>query len=555
MSKYIVDFKDNTTEEVIQQYLLTSGASIVKTFSSFKNIYLVESPTQPAITDIVEHVIADEENPITLLGEIIQVNNQIGTIGPSDASSTFSVSDSKQWWKVYSLRDLDENATSVTIPVKGKGTIIYLVDSGIKKDHSEFADASISDLFSICPDYEDRSGHGTALASVMVGKTCGVADATVKNVKLFDSVVSTYQSNMIAAFDAILTDFYANPIKIGVVNCSWAIARNTYIESKLQALIDAGLVVTVAAGNNGTVIENVTPAAMENVVVVGAYNSDFKPCDFSNFSDSSISVTAGATNSGKLSGWAPGQDIWSATLDGNYGNASGTSIATAIHSAIIAYTFSEYLCDNNMTGFYMQQPNKTNLTFGTFGKKGILDFADEKYSSSPNSISLLKNNLSKSYEKLARGEYFSIKTEVGKIYASTIYDPTKVETVEITSPLPAGFNINDRGLLVGAASSIPDPNFMQYSILTKLNNLDKTVTEMTLHFMIKSQNFDISLIDDPVLRYQLQDEPSYVDCYPGGFYFPFPPVNVFCFDTCAEHGFLGCYFTTYKGVGDYCQCA
>ena len=553
MSQFIVDFKDSVAKADIDLYLDSIGATIVKTFNAFKNAYVIESPAHPASSDLVEHIINDDETHVKLLGEIVNIDYSALTVTAATTVKALATADPKQWWKLYSLYKVDLEQTSIIFPIKGKGASIYLVDSGIKRDHIEFANSDIVDLFSICADYEDRTGHGTALASVMVGETCGITDATVKNVKLFDSQVPTKQSDMLSAFDAIFNDFMVTTSNLGIVNCSWVIARNSYIEAKMKTLQEAGMFIIAAAGNNGTAIENVTPAAMPNVIVVGAYNSDFLPCDFSNYSDSAISLTNGPSNlGGKLTGWAPGQDIWCATINGGYGNASGTSVAAAIHSAIAAHQLSMSIYDGKFPN-YFTNPQIPKAHF-FFGKKGILDLAGEQYSSSVNEVSQLITDVAPYFDKIPESEDQRILVRVNGPIKKYILNPSKVKFAEIVTDLPNGIKLNSFGILHGRIESIDTPYLIQNTKI-KLTNTDDSTTDFNIQFIIKSDNIDPSAIieSDPEIRYLLEDgvycSLSYIvpngtscldDCNYVCFPTPFPNGQ------CAESG--------YDKTSRYCVC-
>ena len=201
-----------------------------------------------------------------------------------------------------------------------------MLDSGIDLTHSEFTGKDISLVYSLTGDFNDTNGHGTGLASLMVGNTCGVTSTSIKVVKIFDDNQPTKQSDFLHALDAILTDMNSNINKFSIINCSWAINKNIYIEDKIKHLINAGALVVASAGNSGKPIEEVTPASMPDVLTIGAYNSDFVPCDFSDYSNPSVvSLTQGQVNTGTLDAWAPGEQIWIAnptSKGGGYGFAA-----------------------------------------------------------------------------------------------------------------------------------------------------------------------------------------------------------------------------------------
>jgi len=314
MQQYIIDFVNSATEDDINQYLSECGATVLKTFSAFEKVVLVECASEPLANDIVEHIKDDghHTNHIKLL---TTVPIQFPSL-PEEGAKTIVTDDQKDWWKVYSGSVVDLDSPSFQLPLSGAGATVYMMDSGIMADHPEFEGADIEFLYSLNDDFVDRKGHGTGLSSLIVGKTCGITNAKLKVVKIFDKDVPTRLSDFLSALDAIYTDF-SQVNTYGIINCSWEIERNEYVESKLRTLWLSGVQIVVAAGNTSTEIGNVTPAAMAEALVVGAYNASLTPCNFSDYTGAqAISVTGGTVNGGKLSGWAPGENIYVATLDG-----------------------------------------------------------------------------------------------------------------------------------------------------------------------------------------------------------------------------------------------
>jgi hypothetical protein len=468
MTHYIIDFVNDATDTDINEYLSACGATVIKTFSAFEKVALVECESTPPANAIVEHIKDDHDhtNHIKLLTTIPIEHPTLSDEG----SKTVVLAEQKDWWKVYSGSSVDLDAESFELPISGAGAIVYLVDSGIKADHVEFAEADIENLFSFNEDFVDRKGHGTALASLIVGKTCGITNAKLKVVKLFDTTAPTKLSDFLSAMDAIYTDFVAVNA-YGIMNCSWEIARNEYVEAKMQALFRAGVQIVVAAGNDGSDIGDVTPAAMPESIVVGSYNAMLQPSDFSDYTGTSaISVTAGSTNGGKLSGWAPGENIYTAALDGGYAYSAGTSVAAAIHSAIVAYnvTLPAYQFDDTINSIW-NDATRNNLSY--FSKKDLLVLDDPKYENSPNKASMLITNTVDPYYNVGPQPSLLASTIVGLLCRVTLFNPASVSSVVVNDPLPAGFAINNHGILAGYVESIEGE--------TEVHDISLTVTDIT----------------------------------------------------------------------------
>lgn len=334
--KYIIDFNNTASSEDITAYLLSINTIASTELSKLDKVFIVETESIPTITSIVENIIDDTASPISLLDYTHDFDVDFPT-------SQIDVNNSNNWWKLSSIFAPDFDSTN-THSVRGDKVNVYVVDSGIESAHQEFVGVNIENVFSFTGEFGDTRGHGTALASVISGKTCSLTNAKICNVKIFDNSKLTHQSDMLAAFDAILAHHEASNYKVSIVNLSWSIPKNTYIESKIQKMINKGLFVVCSAGNSGVAIEDVTPASMGTVLVVGSYNADLVPSNFSNYSTNQpISVTANIVNSGALDGWAPGENIRAATLNNTYANVNGTSISSAIHASAIAYNALAFL--------------------------------------------------------------------------------------------------------------------------------------------------------------------------------------------------------------------
>ncbi|KAJ7629846.1 hypothetical protein B0H17DRAFT_1187806 [Mycena rosella] len=88
----------------------------------------------------------------------------------------------------------------------GENVDIYVLDSGIRRDHSEFEGrATYGANFSGVPGNGDNHGHGTWVAAVAAGKTYGVANcANIISVKVWDAGMTGIPiSNMVAGLQWI----------------------------------------------------------------------------------------------------------------------------------------------------------------------------------------------------------------------------------------------------------------------------------------------------------------------------------------------------------------
>jgi len=242
----------------------------------------------------------------------------------------------------------------------GQGAIVVVIDTGWQLNHSDFSDivsgggATLLDCTSIngCANTlpptsnYDCNGHGTAVTSVLAGKTFGVSKGVLTVYGLRASPDCSLNLTATAIVNAIqYARFAAEPIS-EVINMSFIFQGvNTIVDQWVNIVIDNGVTVVVAAGNavngigNGSDACNYTPAHNSRAIRVASTDSNDTRVSDSNFGPC-IDI------------FAPGGSILSADNGGAlYSNTacaavfpnttatcflSGTSFATPIVSGIAA---------------------------------------------------------------------------------------------------------------------------------------------------------------------------------------------------------------------------
>src|SRR5690349_19447792 len=151
----------------------------------------------------------------------------------------------------------------------GNGIAIAIVDSGIYGAHTSFTDTQtglsrivVSIDFTGEGRTDDPYGHGTHVASaaagnglISKGEYIGIAPrAKLVNLRVLNSTGTGSVSNVLAAFNWLLSNAAAYNVR--VVNLSLGMpAINSYKFDPLcvaaRALVDRGIMVVAAAGNNG----------------------------------------------------------------------------------------------------------------------------------------------------------------------------------------------------------------------------------------------------------------------------------------------------------------
>ena len=503
--KYLIDFKNTALDSDIQSYLQTNGYTVHKEWDNFDKVFLIESATLPATTDIVERV--SEENSVSISPLDIVVDPYYATHSNPELNLTVNVNDVKDWWKNYSYVSTEFIEPTLTINRLGQNVNVYVMDSGLESNHPEFVDAKVTNVFSVTGEFGDKNGHGTAIASVIVGKTCGITDANLKVVKIFDPTHTTLEHELLDALDAIINDHQDNTFS--VLNCSWSIPKNAWVEHKLRILEDEGIFVVAAAGNNGSSIEDVTPASMIDVITVGAYNQSLEPCDFSNYTGTSaISVTGDIVNHGELDGWAPGQEIYAASLNGTYNFVAGTSIAAGIASAVLASNLT-WAVDDTGQRMKTQQTYKLSTAVVNshrimFARDNLLDLNDTKYASSKNVIATLNDKTVKGLSQVPPDEFY-VSIRVGQRKGLVrLYNNLITQSIEVIDPLPKNFEVLQDGRLYGEPTLEQGPAgnepYKIYNSKLKRTMVDGLIEEVAISIYVLGENFDPASLpsDDPV---------------------------------------------------------
>ena len=522
--KYLIDFKNDTTEATIQQYFTDNTITVIRQFDKLGLVYEVSADSIPPTTDIIEYVVNDEEAPIKLL---------------SRETVEFASQDDSNWWKLATLDLHDYDKPTITHKLNEHYISVYVVDSGITADHPEFVGVNVENVYSYDGTFNDINGHGTAISSIIGGNTCSLANTDIKVVKIFGET-PTHQSHLLAAFDAIISHTSANPFP-SVVNLSWAIDKNEFIESKIQKLLDNKIIVVCSAGNSGIPIPNVTPSSMPDVVTVGSYNQDFEPCDFSNYTGSGIAVTGGTVNYGAIDVWAPGVSIMAASKDGSYHMVSGTSISSAIHSSAVAFNLGLELSVGD-TNQYLNSVRWAEIMnfpdrykFQGCWRQQILTLQGN-YANSTNKITSILSK-PESIRSIAFDNYSTVT--VGQTIDEIVFWNMFIESYNLEQPLPPGLQFID-GIIDGAV----DPSYLEgqdYKLFnTKCNftTILGTTGHSEIKFLIKKESeLDVTLLDDPEIIVFLQFGPG---C-PNG---PLCP-GTYCsapskFDRCLQNGYKTC---------------
>lgn len=221
----------------------------------------------------------------------------------------------------------------------GSGVNMYTIDTGIYQGHNDYAGrvrwgytapAGATD--------DDKNGHGTHCSGTMAGTSYGIAKkANLIAVKVLGDLGFGSTSDVIAGVNWVANQ-HTNGAK-SVANMSLGGGAAATLDSAVNAAVDKGVHVAVAAGNDNANACNYSPARADKAVCVGATDSSDRKSSFSNYG-TCVEIHA------------PGTSITSSWIGG--ATASSTISGTSMASPHVAGVMAVYLSEG-------KQPTAANL--------------------------------------------------------------------------------------------------------------------------------------------------------------------------------------------------
>jgi subtilisin family serine protease len=229
----------------------------------------------------------------------------------------------------------------------GVGAVVAVIDTGVQASHPDLGDRLLpgfdfvgdnaSEPGDEDEDPRDGNGHGTHVTGIVAANRdngegiAGIAPgAKVLPIRVLDDDGAGYANDTIKAID------YAIDKGVHIINLSLGdfvplqstVFPDAAYERALERALAAGIVVVLAAGNNGFV--KCESPAVDDVLCVGAVAPDRSRSPFSSFGDGVDLMAPGGTGTGDSAG-----DVLSTYTGSGYEPVAGTSQA-APHVAGVA---------------------------------------------------------------------------------------------------------------------------------------------------------------------------------------------------------------------------
>ena len=209
---------------------------------------------------------------------------------------------------------------------------IAILDSGISTMavNSESLEEGLNGIRPFS-DTEDTTGHGTAVASIIVGSESAGVEGICPQAVLVPLVYceKDYLGRTVNADAETVGELIRDAVdtfQCDIINISAASAKDdSSLRSALEYALGQGVIVVTCAGNtNLTTPDNVYyPGAYEGVICIGSVNGEGEVSDFSQRGD-------------YLDFVAPGEKLPAATPEGEQIIVTGTSFSAAYVTGMIA---------------------------------------------------------------------------------------------------------------------------------------------------------------------------------------------------------------------------
>lgn len=207
---------------------------------------------------------------------------------------------------------------------RGSAIKIAVIDTGTDEAHPELQGV-LAASFDALGGAAAPHAHGTAMAAAILAQATlqGVAPGSrLLAARAFSGSAGPASASG-TTFHILTALDWASGEGARVLNLSFAGPQDALLSRTLAAARAKGIVAVAAAGNGGPRAAALYPGADPNVIAVTATDADDKPF-------------AGANQGAYIALAAPGVDVLAAEPAGRYAFASGTSIAAAHVSGIVA---------------------------------------------------------------------------------------------------------------------------------------------------------------------------------------------------------------------------
>ncbi len=224
-----------------------------------------------------------------------------------------------------------------------------------------------TELGDIYADPADNDNHGTHCAGIIAAAEGVSGIASGIDIRILPLKIHGGEKNSGSVSDAVKAIKYAQAVGADICNMSWG--TSLYSEALETVMRESDLLFVVAAGNSGS-NNNSAPLypasySLDNMISVANVTQSGVLASDSNYGLSTVDIAA------------PGQDIYSTTVGGEYHYLSGTSMAAPVVSGVSAllYAYGEAPYPQNIKEVLLQTLKPMDSLTGYVRYPGIPDAA------------------------------------------------------------------------------------------------------------------------------------------------------------------------------------
>ncbi len=208
---------------------------------------------------------------------------------------------------------------------QGHGVPVAMIDTGVDGTHPTLAKSVHMTFDAVGNGIPKAQNHGTAIAGVIAGKgkVKGIAPAAQLFAARAFYMHKQYKRPMTSSMILLKAIDWSHANGARVFNMSFAGPYDPMVKKALEHVHENGAILVAAAGNGGPKAPPAYPAAYSHVIAITAHDAKDK-------------LYPHANRGNHLTVAAPGVNVFVPKLKKSYGFSSGTSVAAAHVSGIIA---------------------------------------------------------------------------------------------------------------------------------------------------------------------------------------------------------------------------
>lgn len=352
-SRYIIEVEEGAAERIAESIEASGGTSLNIVDDAFDGVIVeLDEAEAAALADAPGVVAVELDTPISVAVD--------------------------QFSPPWGLDRIDQSAGPVDglyryPTAAGSGVVVYVIDTGVAGGLTEFGGRVTAGFSAVDggSGATDCNGHGTHVAGTIASATYGVAKlSTVVPVRVMDCLGSGRSSDVIRGIDWVIAQHPRG--RPGVINMSLGGPVNDSLDRAVEAAVAAGLLVVVAAGNEGVDACGSSPARVPLAITVAAVDqgdarpvwSNFGPC-VDIFSPGTNITSVGLSGTAVMSSGTSSAAPHAAGAAANFWSLSASTSSQAVHDAVLSLATQGRVA-NSGAG----TPNRMLATVSTVGADG-----------------------------------------------------------------------------------------------------------------------------------------------------------------------------------------